>query len=160
MGRPSMSDLRKHFSPDIVALNPELFGAEVASARPEEIAARPVTRANKYGAKKVTIGTEVFDSRAEARRWLDLREQERHGEISELMRQCRIVLLEGFVYQGNKVQPITYTADFVYWQGGVKIIEDLKSSATARTEAFRLRWRLLQWHFKDDPTVKCVVTEG
>lgn len=154
-----MSDLRRHFSDEVIRLNPELFGAEV-SARLEGTATRPVARTNKYGAKKVTIGTETFDSKAEARRWLDLREQERRGEIQELMRQCRIVLLEGFTYQGEKVQSITYTADFVYWQGGIKIIEDLKSSITAKTQAFRLRWRLLQWHYKDDPAVKCVVTGG
>lgn len=157
-----MADIRKHFSKDIQELNPELFGEfkiETHAAFTEALRRSDVrTASNKFGAKKTKIGDLTFDSKKEAARYLELKGQEDRGEIKDLMLQCRINLLEGFTYQGQKVRAINYTADFVYMKGNVCYVEDVKSEATAKTEAFRIRWRLLQWHYKDVKDVVCLLT--
>ena len=48
---------------------------------------------NKYGAKKLIIDGETFDSRMEARRWRELRLLQRAGEIDGLQRQVKYVLI-------------------------------------------------------------------
>lgn len=162
MTKISMANIRKRFSEDVRVLNPELFGEfkiETHAAFEEALRqSKARTTSNKYGAKKTKIGDLTFDSKKEAGRYLELKGQEDRGEIKDLMLQCRINLLEGFTYQGQKVRAINYTADFVYMKDGFAIIEDVKSEATARTEAFRIRWRLLQWHYKDVPDVRCILT--
>lgn len=174
MTKISMADVRRHFSEDIKLLNPELYaelGIDVAGSPDtdqtvvtrfafeqlkERLAAEK--KGNKYGARKTRIGDLTFDSAKEAARYLVLKEQADRGEIDSLMLQCRINLMEGFTFQGEKVQGINYTADFVYTKDGITYVEDVKSVATARTEAFRIRWRLLQWHYKDHPDVRLVQT--
>lgn len=174
MTKISMADIRKHFSEDIKQLNPELMvhlGIEplqtdtlqaraLALADFDRLIKEPDSRKreNKFGARKTRIGELTFDSQKEANRYLELKGMEERGEIRDLLLQCQINLMEGFTYQGEKVRPINYTADFVYMEGKFTVIEDVKSEATARTEAFRLRWRLLQWHYRDVKDVKLVQT--
>lgn len=45
---------------------------------------------NKYGAKKIVVNGEAFDSRMEARRWRELRIIQRAGEIDGLQRQVNM----------------------------------------------------------------------
>ena len=163
----SIAEIRKRFSEDIIQLNPELFaeyeqetGQKIDLATVNQVAQEPKKRGNKYGAHKMKVGDMTFDSKAEARRWADLRDMVHRGEISSLMRQVRINLLEGFTYHGEKVRGIWYTCDFSYERDGILYIEDTKSVATARTEAFRLRWRLLQWKFRERQDVMLVLTDG
>lgn len=159
--RISMTDLQRQFSEDVKQLNPELFsGAPARSVTVERTLGndgkegRP--RGNKYGAQKVKIGDRTFDSKAEARRYLDLHAQAQAGTIQDLQCQVRFQLLPAFAYLGKTERAVHYTADFVYRKEGVTVIEDVKSSATARTEAFRLRWRLLLYQFRDRQDVICV----
>lgn len=170
MTRVSMADVFKHFSDDIKTLNPQLYseiGINVTRFNPPQAvralaelnaAVQEKARGNKYGARKTKIGDLTFDSEKEALRYLELKGQEDRGEISNLGLQWKINLMEGFTYQGQKVRGINYTADFVYRKDGFTIIEDVKSEATARTEAFRIRWRLLLWLYKDVPDVRCILT--
>lgn len=161
----SLADLQKHFSEEVKELNPELFGgtaivkqeglSTLIDAKGQVVAQK---RGNKYGARKTAIGNLVFDSRAEANRYLALRALEEAGQISGLLLQVRIVIIPSFVYLGEKVHEISYTADFVYLEGGKTVIEDCKSIATAKTQAFRLRWRLVQWHYHHRDDVICRVT--
>ena len=48
---------------------------------------------NKYHARKCKVGDEVFDSRKEMRRWNELIILEKAGEISELKRQVKFILI-------------------------------------------------------------------
>jgi len=170
-----LKHLEQHLSPDIRELNPELFSPQTVG-RITQLSSPSVNllgansefvgthtsekgkRANKYGARKVTIGDKTFDSQKEARRYLVLHGQYEAGEINFLICQYKITLVEGFEYHGEKVRAIEYTADFCYTKDGITYIEDVKSEATARTEAFRIRWRLLQRRYKDVEDVRCVVT--
>lgn len=172
--RITMADLHKNFSADIKQLNPELFGELGIKVKPREaidhgavlkelndaLKADKSDRGNKYGARKTVIDGRTFDSKAEAARYLVLRAEQDLGVITGLICQCKIILLEGFTYQSAKVQPITYRADFVYVKDGITYVEDVKSVATAKTEAFRIRWRLLQWMYREREDVKCIVTGG
>lgn len=150
-----------HFSDDVMALNPDLMryfkgDAERVSdgtIAPPQPVEPPRPRMNKYGARKAQVGELIFDSQKEARRYLVLKDEENRGVISNLRTQVEFVLLAGFVYQGKKVEAVRYTADFVYHRDGKIYIEDTKSEATARSEAFRIRWRLLQWMHVDATNV-------
>lgn len=161
MAKYNMDDMRKHFSLDVLQLNDDVFGpaeTRLPQELREQLGKLSVPRANKYGAKKKEVDGHVFDSQKEAARYLVLKAQEEAGEISDLILQHEIMLQAGFVYRGEKVQPITYSADFAFVENGILHIQDLKSVATAKTEAFRIRWRLLQWHFKDRDDVICEIT--
>lgn len=141
--------LRKECSPDVIALNRELFDAD----------SKQEPRRNKFNAHKVEADGIIFDSKSEYRRWLELMNMEKAGLISDLQRQVRFVLQEAFVDgSGKKQREISYTCDFQYTQEGMTVIEDRKSVATSKEQAFRMRWRLLLDKFKDDPSVRCLLT--
>ena len=94
---------------------------------------------NKYGAKKVVIGGEVFDSKKEFYRWSDLKLLERAGKISDLKRQVKYVLIPK--QKGERA--CTYVADFVYIDSdGNTVVEDTKG---VRTDAYRIKKKLMLW---------------
>lgn len=164
-----MADVFKHFSDEIRLLNPDLFkeiGIDIARSGSDQAAVtlfalnsavQEKARGNKYGAKRVKDDGKTFDSQAEYRHWLVLRARKEAGEITDLIHQCKIILLEGFTYQGQKVKQISYTADFVFMENGICHIQDLKSVITAKTESFRIRWRLLQWMYRERDDVVCEI---
>lgn len=148
---PNLDDLRRHCSEDVRALNPELFAAN----SPARDAATPK---NKYHARKATFDGIIFDSSKEALRYRELTEMQLREEISQLRIQVRYILQPAIVDgSGKKQRAIAYTADFVYERDGKTVIEDVKSPVTARSESFRVRWRLLLARFKDDPGVICQI---
>ena len=97
---------------------------------------------SKYKAKKVHEGDLVFDSKKEHRRWRELRAMEDTGEISDLVRQCKYVLIpaahepdiigpRGGVKKGKLIErECSYIADFVYVKDGERIVEDTKGMRT------------------------------
>jgi Protein of unknown function (DUF1064) len=94
---------------------------------------------NKYGAKKTTIDGIKFDSLKEARRYTELRLLERAGKILDL--QCQVGY--SLVVNGHKIG--RYTADFVYWDSGIRkeVVEDVKSPATKKARDYVLRKKLM-----------------
>ena len=96
---------------------------------------------NKFGAVKVKRDGYTFDSKAEARRYGDLKLMERSGDISGLAVHPRFKILEGRTWNGKRYQAAHYTADFQYREGNKIVVEDVKSSAT-KTTAFVLRMKL------------------
>ena len=81
---------------------------------------------SKYRAKKVTVNGIVYDSKKEARRHAQLLDMERKGEITDLQRQVKFVLIpaqrepdtigpRGGVKKGKLLEhECAYVADFVY----------------------------------------------
>jgi hypothetical protein len=70
---------------------------------------------HKYGAVKTTVDGIEFDSKAEARRYTELRLLEHAGEIRDLELQPRYELLPAFVdAEGVRHRAIEYVADFRY----------------------------------------------
>ena len=92
---------------------------------------------NKYHARKTEVDGYVFDSRAEARRWSELKLLEDAGEISVLERQIP------FEVQVNGQHICKYYADFVYIENGERVVEDVKSAPT-RTPEYRLKKKLVE----------------
>lgn len=85
----------------------------------------------KYGNKPTTIDGIRFDSRSEANRWLALRMLERAGEIRDLRRQVRYVLVPKQARpSGGNEREAAYVADFVYADAtGRTIVEDVKGAS-------------------------------
>lgn len=83
--------------------------------------------------EKRTLGGVVFASKKEMKRYAELRLLERAGEIRglELQPEFRVSI--------NDQHFCTYTADFAYTEKGERIIEELKSTGTAKDAAYRLR---------------------
>ena len=82
---------------------------------------------HKFNNKKIETAEGVFDSTGEWQRWLFLKDAERRGEIKDLQRQVKFILIPTqyrteivhLKTKDKEVQrvaerEITYTADFVY----------------------------------------------
>ena len=94
---------------------------------------------NKYGAKKVVIGGEVFDSQKEYRRWCELRLLERARKISLLQRQVKYELIP----KQDGERACCYVADFVYRDDkGNLVVEDCKGF---RTDGYKIKRKLMLW---------------
>ena len=94
---------------------------------------------SKFRSKKIKADGIVFDSKAEAQRYLILRAMLSAGIITDLKLQPIFILQEGFIYLGRKVRAITYRADFSYYENGVEIIEDVKGFPT-ETFLLKAKW--------------------
>ena len=86
---------------------------------------------NKYHNRKAVVNGELFDSRKEARRWLELKSLEKIKAISDLQRQVKYVLIPVQREDGKVIErECSYYADFVYHQNGKLIVEDAKGMKT------------------------------
>lgn len=82
-----------------------------------------------------------FDSKAEGKRWLELRLLERAGEITALERQKPYVLHGA---DGSKVAKFIADFDYIDLRNSVRVTEDVKSPATAKLPAFRMKAKLFE----------------
>lgn len=88
-------------------------------------------KGSKYGNKKVAINGIEFDSKREARRWLELDAMAKAGQIQNLQRQVKYLLIPSQRIDGKVVErEVSYVADFVYEQNGETIVEDSKGHRT------------------------------
>lgn len=100
-------------------------------------------KGNKYGNNKIVVNDEVFDSRKEARRYQELLVLLKAGDISDLQRQVKYVLIpaqrepdtigpKGGRKPGKLLEhEVSYIADFVYKdKDGSQIVEDTKGFRT------------------------------
>lgn len=99
-------------------------------------------RFNVSPVEERTLGGVVFASKKEMKRYAELRLLERAGEIRglELQPEFRVSI--------NDQHYCTYTADFAYTEKGERIIEELKSTGTAKDAAYRLRKKAAELFFK------------
>ena len=98
---------------------------------------------SKYKNKKVCVNGLYFDSKKEAKRFMQLLEKQQNGEISSLQTQVKYVLIpsqyEYYERYGKKGQKLkdgrrmverecAYIADFVYIDNasGETVVEDVK----------------------------------
>lgn len=89
-------------------------------------------RGSKYGNKKVEVDGIQFDSKKEARRYLELKAMEAAGEIKNLRRQFKFLLIPSQRIDGKVVErEVSYVADFTYYdKDGSFIVEDTKGFRT------------------------------
>lgn len=102
---------------------------------------------SKYRNTKVTVDGITFDSRKEANRYAELKLMQRAGEIKNLQLQHRFILQEGYVFQGKKVQPITYIADFVYYDNKIRnmVVEDVKGM---KTDVYKMKKKMFEKRYQ------------
>ena len=99
----------------------------------------------KYNAKKTTSDGITFDSKAEERRYQDLKVLEREGVIAGLEVHKRFLLFDAFTHNGETVRAIHYVADFAYIEGGQRVVEDVKGGKNGRgtrTAVFEIKRKL------------------
>lgn len=92
----------------------------------------------KYRNRKITRDGMTFDSIKEYRRWCELSLMERAGEIGELERQVKYVIIpaqyapdtvtaRGKIKRGKLLErECAYVADFRYQMDGETVVEDVK----------------------------------
>lgn len=86
-----------------------------------------------------TVDGITFDSKAEARRYSELRMMERAGAITDLELQPEFEIIPAFEYRGKKERGVKYRADFRYCENGQVVVEDVKGH---RTEVYRIKRKL------------------
>lgn len=91
---------------------------------------------NKYRNKKIKVGNMKFDSMKEFRRHKELKLLEIAGKITNLQGQVPFVLID----KSKHGRVIKYVADFVYYEDGKMVVEDVKG---VKTPVYRLKKRLL-----------------
>ena len=117
---------------------------------------------SKYHSEKVTIDGETFDSRREARRWTELKLMQQAGEIRDLQRQVKFVLIptqrepdeigpKGGVKRGKVIEKeCSYLADFCYTDArtGDQHVEDVKGFRGGEAyKTFTIKRKLMLWLF-------------
>lgn len=90
----------------------------------------PTPKRPKYRAVRVEIDGHKFDSKMEARRYLELKLMERAGKISDVVVHPRFLLKGAFQSAWTVVPAVTWTADFCYEATGRIIVEDVKGVET------------------------------
>lgn len=119
--------------PFLPPLNPRITVAEYQAA----LVAKPKRR-HKYGIAPVeqrTVDGIVFDSQAEARRYGELKLLERGKFIHKLeLQPC-------YPIQVNGKHICTYVGDFRYFEGGLRVLEDVKGM---QTPEFKLKKKLVE----------------
>ena len=90
----------------------------------------------KYHNSKTVIDGIRFDSKKEAKRYLELKILVKAGVIKELKRQVPYILIDKSCYG----RAIKYVADFVYLENGQLVVEDVKG---VRTPVYKLKKRLM-----------------
>ena len=97
----------------------------------------------KYGNVKTEVDGKTFDSKHEARRYVELKYLERIGQIKDLQLQRRYTLIGTQKDESGKVleRPVVYIADFVYKdQNGKTVVEDAKG---AKTDVYKIKRKLM-----------------
>ena len=107
---------------------------------------RPILKGAKYRNQPTIVEGHRFDSKKEARRYQELRYLEQKGVIENLSLQVAFVLAPSVRFEDEpRAKPaLKYVADFVYSEGGRRIVEDVKSGATAKAAAYRIKRHLMK----------------
>ena len=98
----------------------------------------------KYNSRKTVVDGITFDSKAEARRYMELKLLERAGQIKGLKLQPRYLLQESYKKNGKTVRKIEYIADFEYVDVRTQrvVIEDVKG---VKTPVYRLKKKIFEY---------------
>lgn len=105
---------------------------------------------SKYGARQIIDSKgRMHDSKAEFRRCHELELLERAGEIRDLRRQVKHVLIPAQYDSSGKLleKAITYTSDFEYVdvRTGEAVVEDVKG---VKTKDYIIKRKLMLWIYK------------
>jgi len=105
------------------------------------------TKRNKFNAVAVVFDNIRFDSKAELRRYGELRTLEISGLIKELKVHPPLELYAG----------IKYKPDFMYIEDGQTVVEDVKGGKATQLESFKNKWKQAKAKY---PEFKFVIIGG
>lgn len=98
----------------------------------------------KYRNRKVTANGITYDSKKEARRHEELMLLENTGQITNLERQVKYVLIPSQRIDGKVVErEVGYVADFRYTKDGKVVVEDVKSEITRKEPKYIIKRKLM-----------------
>lgn len=119
-----------------------LFGKK--TGKPEE------PKRQKYGNKRCEWMGILFDSKRERDRYIVLDAALRDGQITDLRRQVRFLLIPKLYYNGKLTERETYyIADFTYRDGnGNLVVEDAKGFRRNATWILKRKLMLMQYGIK------------
>jgi hypothetical protein len=117
----------------------------------DEIIKGLLGKQNKFGAMKVKEDGYTFDSMAEWRQYLKLRQMQQDGEISDLRvhpsftlrERMQLVLRDG---KRELLSALHHRPDFGFTEGGRKIVLEVKG---VRTQDWKTRYNLFRREFPD-----------
>lgn len=97
----------------------------------------------KFKNKKTEIDGHKFDSKAEARRYEELKRMAQTHLIDQLRLQVAFELVPSQYENGRCVErAVKYVTDFTYLENGRQVVEDVKSPASI-TPAYVIKRKLL-----------------
>ncbi len=97
----------------------------------------------KFKNKKTEIDGHKFDSKAESRRYQELKALAQTHKIEDLRLQVPFELIPSQYENGKCVErSCKFVADFTYQENGALVVEDVKSPATI-TPAFVIKRKLM-----------------
>ena len=99
---------------------------------------------SKFNNVKVDLDGFTFDSKAEARRYEELRALALAGEISNLVVHPMFELQPAFERDGRRERSIRYEGDFEYQEGSTIIVEDVKGM---ETETWKLKRKMFLYQY-------------
>lgn len=134
----TIEDVKKHNEKIAKMSNKNRF---VANANTIQVK----NKKTKYRAKKCEYDGIKFDSQKERDRYIELKLLEKGGAIRDLQLQVPFVLQDGFEFNGKKILPIKYIADFTYWENGELVIEDVKG---VKTDVYELKKKMFMYRYK------------
>ena len=99
----------------------------------------------KYGAVKTQINGITFASKAESRRYVELKTLEDAGHIRDLQLQKKFLLVPAKRNaDGYLEREVSYSCDFAYVDHlGRQVIEDVKSRATCKNPEYVIKRKLM-----------------
>lgn len=107
-----------------------------------------IYKKQKYHARKTYIDNIKFDSKKEAKRYLELRDKLAKKEIEQLRLQVKYDLLPKQVDEKGKCleRKCTYMADFVYIdkKTGKEVVEDCKGM---KTPEYKLKKKMMLFFY-------------
>ena len=105
----------------------------------------------KYHNTKTVADGIKFDSKLEAKRYVQLKILERAGVIRDLELQPSFELIPSFRKNGKTWRRTLYKADFRYIlaEDDSYIIEDVKGSTAVITGVFRLKQKLFEYKYPE-----------
>ncbi len=95
---------------------------------------------SKYGNKQTVLNGKMFDSRREARRFMELDLMQKAGLISDLRLQVPFELVPKI----GSERAVYYIADYVYKENGETVVEDCKG---CRTDVYRIKRKLMLYRY-------------
>ena len=99
----------------------------------------------KYSNIPTFVKNQRFDSKKEAKRYIDLVHLERAGQISELEIQPEFEFkINGETFLTSSGRVFKYRADFRYVEDGKTVIEDVKSPVTEANPVYRIKRDLMK----------------